>query len=427
MTTTMHQVETGSWSGAWLSRPLRAIVLGKIKQLTYGCLEFCEGANVTVCGEIRSGEPKAVIRVVRDSIWERVVFGGTVGAAESYMDGDWTTEDLVSVIRIFSANRGMMQAMEGGFALLRWPALKLWHMARRDTIEQSRKNISAHYDLGNDFFAAWLDSSMSYSSGIFANESSTMLGASIRKIQNLCESLKLSTDDHLLEIGSGWGALAIFAASNYGCKVTTATISKNQYNHVRSEVRRHKLEHLITPVFCDYRKLSGQFDKIVSVEMIEAVGHHYLDTYFGKISSLLKADGLAAIQAITIRDQIYDEAIKNVDFIQRYIFPGSNIPSVSRMMESVKNHTDMVMTGLEDLTHHYAKTLSVWRQNFWSSETTLRSMGMNDQALKMWDYYFAYCQGGFTERVIGVCQFVLAKPRHIASEGGTQNKAEAVS
>ena len=416
MTTTVRLVETGSWSGAWLARPLRGMLLSKVRQIGYGCLEFREGHTVTICGDARPGEPKAVIRVVRDSIWERVVFGGTVGAAESYMDGDWTTDDLVAVVRIFSGNRDIMQSMEGGFALLRWPALKLWHMARRDTIEQARQNIAAHYDLGNEFFGAWLDSSMTYSCGLFASETSTMLGASLRKIQNLCESLQLSANDHLLEIGSGWGALAIFAASNYGCKVTTATISKNQFNHVRNEVRRHNLDHLITPVFCDYRKLTGQFDKVVSVEMIEAVGHQYLDTYFGKISTLLKPNGLAAIQAITIRDQSYDEAIRNVDFIQRYIFPGSNIPSVSRMMESVKGHTDMVMIGLEDMTPHYAKTLSIWRKNFWNVEGELRRQGLNDYALRMWDYYFAYCQGGFTENVIGVCQFVLAKPRYGMSD-----------
>jgi cyclopropane-fatty-acyl-phospholipid synthase len=249
------------------------------------------------------------------------------------------------------------------------------------------------------------------------------LGASIRKIQSLCQKLQLSASDHLLEIGSGWGALAIFAASNYGCKVTTATISKNQFNHVRNEVRRHKLEHLITPVFCDYRKLTGQFDKVVSVEMIEAVGHQYLDTYFGKISALLKPQGVAAIQAITIRDQSYDEAIRNVDFIQRYIFPGSNIPSISRMMESVKGHTDMVLMDLEDMTPHYARTLSIWRKRFWEVEPELRRQGLNDHALRMWDYYFAYCQGGFTENVIGVCQLVLAKPRHRVSTSCLQTRA----
>ena len=412
MTKVLKRSLTDGWAGEWLSKPLRSMLISKLSKIRYGMLEISDGSTVTRCGDSRNGEPRATINIVRQSMWERVVFGGSVGAAESYMDGDWTTNDLVAVVRIFCGNREILESLEGGLAVLTWPALKLWHMARRDTIKQARDNISAHYDLGDDFFAAWLDPTMSYSSGIFTNETSTMLGASLRKINALCEKLSLTAGDHLLEIGSGWGALAIYAASNFGCKVTTATISLNQFNHVRGEVQRLGLGHLITPVFCDYRKLQGQFDKVVSVEMIEAVGHHYLDTYFAKVGELLKPEGVAAIQAITIRDQAYDYAIRNVDFIQRYIFPGSNIPSVTRMMESVRDKTDMVMSELEDLTPHYARTLRSWRKAFWRAEPKLRSLGFNDQGLRMWDYYFAYCEGGFSERVIGVCQFVLTKPRY---------------
>jgi cyclopropane-fatty-acyl-phospholipid synthase len=420
MSATLDRSTVLSWGGEWLSKPLRVLVLKQLGKITYGCITVSEGATVTKLGTARDGEPQATIRVERQSIWERVVFGGTIGAAESYMDGDWSTDNLVSLVRIFCANRDVMESMEGGLAWLKWPALKVWHFARRDTIEQARKNISAHYDLGNEFFDAWLDPTMAYSCGIFTREDSTMIGASLRKIYTLCEKLQLDANDHLLEIGSGWGALAIFAASNYGCKVTTATISKNQFNHVRDEVRRLKLEHLVTPVFCDYRKLDGKFDKIVSVEMIEAVGHHYFDTYFEKVSSLLKPDGVAAIQAITIRDQAYNYAVRNVDFIQRYIFPGSTIPSVTRMMESVRDKTDMILSGFEDITDHYCLTLSQWRQAFWRAEPRLRAMGMNDHGLRMWDYYFAYCEGGFAEKVIGVCQFILSKPKHktVLSPGG---------
>ena len=414
MTTTNEQTKLAVWGTSWLAKPLRSMLLKQLAKINYGCLVFSEGATLTTCGTAKEGEPKAMIRVLRDSVWERTVFGGTVGAAESYMDADWSTDDLVAVVRIFAGNRDIMEGMEGGLALLKWPVLKVWHAMRRDTIAQARKNISAHYDLGNDFFDAWLDPSMAYSCGIFTREDSTMLGASLRKIYALCEKLDLTSKDHLLEIGSGWGALAIFAASNYGCKVTTATISRNQYNHVRAEVQRLKLDHLITPVFCDYRKLTGKFDKVVSVEMIEAVGHHYLDTYFEKISDLLTPNGIAAIQAITIRDQTYDSAIRNVDFIQRYIFPGSNIPSVTRMMESVRDKTDMVLSGFDDITDHYCKTLREWRAAFWRSEPRLRSLGLNDHGLRMWDYYFAYCEGGFAERVIGVCQYVLTKPKYNA-------------
>jgi len=417
-----EDVNLSTWSVSWLAKPLRALLLKQLSNIKYGCLVFSEGSTVTTCGTPKDGEPNAMIRVVRDSLWERIVFGGTIGGAESYMDGDWTTDDLVSVIRIFSGNRDVMQGMEGGLALLKWPALKVWQLMRRDTIAQARKNISAHYDLGNDFFDAWLDPTMAYSCGIFTKEDSTMLGASLRKIYALCEKLDLSSKDHLLEIGSGWGALAIFAASNYGCKVTTATISQNQYNHVRSEINRLKLEHLITPVFCDYRKLTGKYNKIVSVEMIEAVGHHYLDTYFGKINELLTPDGVAAIQAITIRDQSYENAIRNVDFIQRYIFPGSNIPSVARMMDAVRDQTDMVLSDFDDITEHYCKTLGEWRAAFWRSEPRLRAMGLNDPTMLMWDFYFAYCEGGFSERVIGVCQYLLTKPQYKKSKARLYSK-----
>lgn len=412
MSATIDRSGVMGWGAEWLAKPLRVLVVKQLSGIKYGSVSLSEGANVTVLGEKRDGEPHATIRVEKQSIWERVVFGGTIGAAESYMDGDWSTDNLVALIRIFCGNRDVMESMEGGLAWLKWPALKVWHFARRDTIEQARKNISAHYDLGNEFFDAWLDPSMAYSCGIFTKDDSTMLSASLRKIYTLCEKLELGPQDHLLEIGSGWGALAIFAASNYGCKVTTATISKNQFNHVRAEVRRLKLEHLVNPVFCDYRKLDGKFDKIVSVEMIEAVGHHYFDTYFEKVSSLLKPNGLAAIQAITIRDQAYAYAVRNVDFIQRYIFPGSTIPSVTRMMESVRDKTDMVLADFDDITDHYCLTLKNWREAFWRAESKLRAMGMNDHGLRMWDYYFAYCEGGFAEKVIGVCQFVLSKPKY---------------
>ncbi len=390
----------------------RSAIIKSLKGLTYGQLRMTEGDQVWTFGTLREGEPSAVILVKNARTWDRVAFGGTVGAAESYMDGDWSSDNLVDVIRIFCGNRDTMNGMEGGLALLKWPALKLYHFMRRDTIEGAQKNIADHYDLGDEFFKAWLDSSMAYSSGVFPNSESTMLSASIHKIQKLCEKLDLQPTDHLLEIGSGWGAMALHAATNYGCKVTTVTISKNQYDCVQAEVQRLGLENKIEVVFCDYRKITGEFDKIVSIEMIEAVGHEYMDTYFNKVSTLLKPTGRAVIQAITIRDQFYDQAIRNVDFIQRYIFPGSTIPSVTRMMDAVRDSTDMIMEGLEDYTSHYAKTIHNWRDNFWKKESYLKSLGCTDHMLRMWDYYFAYCEGGFSERVIGVVQMTFTKPRH---------------
>jgi cyclopropane-fatty-acyl-phospholipid synthase len=394
-----------------LERLARKLVLKSLASLKYGQLNISEGNQVWTFGTHKDQEPHATIRIERACMWDRVAFGGTVGAAESYMDSDWSSDNLVDVVRIFCGNREMMSGFEGGLALLKWPFLQAYHALRRDTIAGSRKNISAHYDLGNDFFAAWLDPSMTYSSGIFPSSDASMLSASILKIQTLCDKLHLKPTDHLLEIGSGWGALAFFAASNFGCKVTTVTISQNQYNFVRSEAKKLGLQDKIDVQFLDYRNITGSFDKIVSVEMIEAVGHHYFDTFFEKVSKLLKPDGLAVIQAITIRDQYYEEAIRNVDFIQRYIFPGSTIPSIARMMESVKDATDMTLEGLEDFTPHYAKTLEKWREAFWKSEGSLKTMGCSESMMRMWDFYFAYCQGGFTEHVIGVVQMVLSKPK----------------
>ena len=412
MTNVATTATVGFRSTAWFERMARFLVLKSLESLQYGSLTIIDQGQKISFGKGSEGEPKAMISIVNPRAWDRIAFGGTVGAAESYMDADWSTDDLVAVVQVMCGNRDVMNGLEGGLALLKWPVLKLYHSMRRDTIAGARKNISAHYDLGNDFFAAWLDSSMTYSSGIFPSKDATMLSASLTKIQTLCDKLKLKATDHLLEIGSGWGSTAFFAAANYGCRVTTVTISKNQFNFVRDEVKRLRLDDKIEVLFSDYRKIEGQFDKIVSVEMIEAVGHNYLDLFFQKVSKLLKPDGIAAIQAITIRDQFYDNAVRNVDFIQRYIFPGSTIPSVARMMDAVRDATDLKLESLEDYTPHYAMTIHNWRKNFWKAEPKLRTMGCKDSMLRMWDFYFAYCEGGFREEVIGVAHLLLAKPRH---------------
>lgn len=410
--TNVATANVGSRSTIWFERMAKFLVLKNLASLQYGSLTILDQDESSSFGQGREGQPKAMINILHARAWDRIAFGGTVGAAESYMDGDWSTDDLVAVVQVMCGNRDVMNGLERGLALLKWPALKLYHAMRRDTIAGSRKNISAHYDLGNDFFAAWLDSSMTYSSGIFVTKDVTMLSASLKKIQTLCDKLQLKPSDHLLEIGSGWGSTAFFAAANYGCKVTTVTISKNQFNFVREEVKRLRLEDKIDVVFSDYRNIQGQYDKIVSVEMIEAVGHHYIDVFFSKVSQLLKPDGVAALQAITIRDQFYDDAVRSVDFIQRYIFPGSTIPSVARMMDAVRDATDLKLEGFDDYTPHYAMTINHWRKNFWAAEPRLRALGCKDSMLKMWDFYFAYCEGGFREEVIGVAHLLLTKPRH---------------
>jgi cyclopropane-fatty-acyl-phospholipid synthase len=389
----------------------KKLLLSVLKKSSSGTIKVTDGTDTYFFGEESTNGPKAEINIVSPLAWSRTVFAGTIGSAESFIRGEWKSPDLVSVIRFFCANRDTMDQMEGGLAYLSWPSHKLFHLLRRDTEEGSKRNISAHYDLGNDFFSIWLDPSMTYSSGLFSSTSSTLLSASLKKIDSLCQKLQLKSTDHLLEIGSGWGSFAIYAASNFGCKVTTVTISKKQYEFVQSEITKYGLSDRVEVLFSDYRSISGQFDKVVSVEMIEAVGDKYLETYFKKISTLLKPEGICAIQAITIRDQFFDYAVRNVDFIQRYIFPGSNIPSTSRMLTCVKEHSDMILTEFEDLTAHYEKTIAFWRRSFWKNEDKIRQVGFSDQNLRLWDYYFAYCQGGFAERVIGVAHLVFSKPK----------------
>jgi cyclopropane-fatty-acyl-phospholipid synthase len=288
--------------------------------------------------------------------------------------------------------------------------MQLLHWLNSNTTEGSRKNIAAHYDLGNDFFALFLDETLMYSSAIFNQHTSTLKDASELKLKTICEKLDLQATDHVIEIGTGWGGFAIYAAMHYGCKVTTTTISQQQYALAKSRVTAAGLQDKITLLLDDYRHLSGQFDKLVSIEMIEAVGHRFYDTYFAKISALLKPDGLALIQAITIQDQRYESAKKSVDFIQRYIFPGSCIPSNTAMLNSITRNSDLRLFDLEDIGPHYATTLKRWRENFFDKIEAVRKLGYSEEFIKMWEFYLCYCEGGFAERALGDVHLLLAKP-----------------
>jgi cyclopropane-fatty-acyl-phospholipid synthase len=339
-----------------------------------------------------------------------IVLGGSVGAGEAYIQGLWRCADLVALVRILVVNRELLNGLEGGWALLSRPLLRAFHWVHRNSRGGSARNIAAHYDLGNDLYALMLDETMAYSCGIFERESSTLAEASRAKFDAACRKLALSPSDHLLEIGTGWGGLAIHAAQHYGCRVTTTTISRAQFEYAREQVARLGLADRITLLLEDYRDLKGQFDKLVSIEMIEAVGARYLDTYLRQCASLLRPDGAMLLQAITIQDQAYAQALRSVDFIQRYIFPGSFIPAISVIADALRRVTDLKIYHLEDIGPHYARTLALWRDNFRGRLDAVRRLGYSEQFIRMWEFYLCYCEGGFLERQLGDVQMLLTKP-----------------
>ena len=354
--------------------------------------------------------PSASVTIHEPSAYSRILMGGTMGAAEAYIDGDWSTDQLTNVTRVFSANMPILESMKNNQNWLIKSALKLAHTARRNSLTGSRENIAAHYDLGNDFFSLFLDPTLMYSSAVFPPNCDNLAEASQHKLKLICEDLELKPTDHLIEIGTGWGGMAIYAAENYGCKVTTTTISREQLEHARAEVEKRGLQDKITLLFEDYRDLSGQFDKLVSIEMIEAVGHEYFDTYFNCVSNLLKTDGKAVIQAITINKQRYDDYRKSVDFIKRYIFPGGCLPSLNVISGALTRRTDMQIVDLRDIALDYARTLQHWHDAFMAELDAVKALGFDEKFIRMWRFYLSYCEGGFRERIIGTYQITMAKP-----------------
>ncbi len=392
-------------------RLARKLVLSRMEQLCYGQLSISDGygRNSFAAAEGR-GALSTRIKVTDGRFYTNLMLGGAVGAAEAYMLGYWNTDDLTDLIRLLVRNRNVLENLDTGTARLSAPLRKALHWINGNTKSGSRKNIAAHYDLGNDFFGLWLDESMMYSAAIFEHPGATLEQASIAKLDRICQKLELGPQDSVMEIGTGWGGFAIHAATHYGCKVTTTTISREQYEFARARIAEAGLEDRITLLLKDYRDLEGQFDKLVSIEMIEAVGHKYMDAYFSRCAGLLKPGGMMALQAITIADQRYEKALKSVDFIQRYIFPGGFLPSVTAMLKSISSHTDMRLFHLEDIGEHYATTLRHWRERFNQQLTRIRAMGYSEEFLRMWEYYYCYCEGAFLEHAIGNVQMLMVKP-----------------
>jgi cyclopropane-fatty-acyl-phospholipid synthase len=395
-----------------LTRLAKTLVLGQMQKIRHGRLRIIDADLDRSFGQVTAEGPFDVcLRVRNPRFYSDVAFAGTVGAGEAYTNGFWQCDDLTALVRLMVVNRDLMDDVDSGWSRLSAPLLKTAHWLNRNDKDGSRRNIAAHYDLGNQFFELFLDETMAYSCGIFSTPGTTLLEASKAKFDAACSKLNLAPGQHLVEIGTGWGGLAIHAAQHYGCHVTTTTISREQYDLARERIDRAGLGDRITLLLEDYRDLRGEYDALVSIEMIEAVGHQYLDTYFRKCGSLLKPTGAMLLQAITIRDQYYEQALRSVDFIKRFIFPGSFIPSIQAMVDSAARVTDMKLFHLEDIGPHYARTLKLWRERFLARAQDVRAQGYPESFLRMWEFYLAYCEGGFEERQLGDVQMLLTKPR----------------
>lgn len=413
-------MKSSSLSAGWLSTNgltgslLRRGVLRQLSLLKHGQLLVVEDGERLLFGTPGSsllGE----IHVNDPALWGMVAGNGSIGAGEAFIHGYWSSPDLTAVVRVFVSNLDVLDAMEGGLARISRPLVQGLHWLNRNTRKGSQKNIAAHYDLGNDLFEQFLDPTMMYSAGQFLRPDDSLEQAQLNKLQRICQKLALQPDDHLLEIGTGWGSMALYAAQHYGCRVTTTTLSKEQYAFTAQRIEQLGLQERVTLLLQDYRDLTGQYDKLVSIEMIEAVGHRFLPTYFKQCAQLLKSNGLMLIQAITIREQRYEQACRNVDFIQRYIFPGGALPSVQKMLDVVSRDTDMNLLHMEDFGLHYARTLRLWHENFRQAHGRLTELGYDDYFLRLWEFYLCYCEGGFLERAIGTAQLVLAKPAAITA------------
>ncbi len=407
MTSSEHALIAASRPVSALDRLLRKRLFASLAQLADGRLTIEDSL-----GSATLGSGTEVVRLtVRDMAFYRLVATqGSVGAGEAFGDGMWTCDDLVGLVQLLVRNRDTLDGMESGLARLAGWALKRWHARNQNTHEGSRRNIAAHYDLGNDFFSLFLSPDLMYSSALWADADDTLEAASRRKLDAICRKLELGPQDRVVEIGSGWGGFAIHAARHYGCHVTTATISREQHDLATERVSAAGLEDRVSVVLQDYRDLQGQYDKVVSIEMIEAIGAQYLGTYFSKVASLLAPHGRALIQAITIEDHRYQQALGAVDFIKRHIFPGSFIPSIDAMLRAKTRACDLALVHLEDFGLSYARTLQAWRERFLARLPEVREQGFDARFCRLWEFYLAYCEGGFRERSIGVSHLLLTHP-----------------
>lgn len=394
----------------WTVRLARKAVFARLERLAVGELVVVEGRERTVFGR-RAPGPRATLFVRDGETWVDVLTRGSVGAGEAYVRGRWATDDLVELCRLFVRNREALVSLERGLARLGQWLFARAHRARANTPAGAKQNIVAHYDLSNELYALFLDPTMTYSSALFEREDEDLEAAQVRKLERLCRELDLRAGEHLIEIGTGWGGLAVHAARHHGVRVTTTTISRRQFAYAVERVRREGLEDRINVLERDYRSLEGTFDKLVSVEMIEAVGHEFLDSYFRKVSGLLAPHGRAALQAIVMRDSLHAESLRGVDFIQTHVFPGSQLPSRGSIAASIARATDLQEVSALDFSPSYATTLARWRERFHAEHAAVKRLGFDDEFVRLWDFYLAYCEAGFREHSIGVVQLTYTKPR----------------
>ncbi|PPJ42082.1 MULTISPECIES: cyclopropane-fatty-acyl-phospholipid synthase family protein [unclassified Pseudoxanthomonas] len=396
-----------------LDRLLRSQLLARLDALDHGVLVVRDALGEHRFGNAGPGALSTVHLWIDDPAFYRAVAAqGSVGAGEAYIAGQWRCDDLVGLVRLLVRNRALLDGMETGMARLGGWALRSWHALRRNTREGSRRNIAAHYDLGNDFFALFLSPDLMYSSAMFASPDDDLDTASYRKLDAVCRKLALTPQDRVIEIGTGWGGFALHAARHYGAHVTTTTISREQHALASQRVADAGLQDRVTLLLQDYRDLQGEYDKLVSIEMIEAIGAPYLETFFGKLGALLRPGGQALLQAITIEDHRYVQARDSVDYIKRFVFPGSFIPSLSAMYVAKTRASDLQVVHQEDFGLSYAYTLRAWRRRFMTRLHEVRAQGFDERFIRLWEFYLAYCEGGFLERSIGVSHLLMARPGH---------------
>ncbi len=383
----------------WISRNLSRLKTGQIilkdqeGQLTFG----------------KSGGLTATVSVNNPAFYSKIMRQGSLGPPQSYINGDWQTDSLTTLIRIMLQNEEAMGTLDHVYRKIPNLVSSLQAKINRNTIARSKTHIHAHYDLGNAFFQTFLDETLLYSCALFTSPEESLHSAQLGKIRKIAELLSPQSTDHILEIGSGWGTMAIHLAQHYNCHITTITISDEQFQYVQQRIRELNLEDKITILKQDYRDLQGQYDKIVSIEMIEAVGEQYFDTFFSRCNQLLKSKGLLVIQAITMNEQNYESAKGQIDFIKKYIFPGSCLPSIARIGKSIATHTQLQWLSLNDIGQHYGPTLKHWYTRFMHNSEKIRELGFDDEFIRRWEYYFCYCEAGFEERYISDVQLVWQK------------------
>jgi cyclopropane-fatty-acyl-phospholipid synthase len=393
-----------------LDKLARREVLSRLNKIHTGRLCLAEPQGEHHFGTADNSDLNIQIEIRDPAFFGELAFGGSIGAGEAWMHGIWDCDDLVALVRLMLRNRDVLDDIDSGTARMSAPIRRLFHIVNRNTRKGARRNIAAHYDLGNEFFELWLDPTMMYSCAIFEQEDMSLHQAQLCRLDRVCQKLQLSPGDHVVEIGTGWGGFALHAAQNYGARVTTTTISKQQYAMACDRVAEAGLADRVTVLDHDFRDLEGRFDKLVSIEMIEAIDTPLYRVFFEKCSDLLKDDGLMLLQAITIADQRYDPRRRSIDFIQRYIFPGSGLPSSAAVTQTVAQHTDLRLLDLEDIGMHYATTLRSWRRNFHERLDAVRELGYPEPFIRMWEYYLCYCEGAFLERAISDLHMVFSKP-----------------